>query len=186
MEKLLSVWLGNLHAYNEGNLVGEWVDLPMEEGELQKKIDSILEKGGGEEIGIFDYEWKCKYNGVVIPLFEISEYENVWNLNELLTTIKELVDSEGEEVLVKIYALCDIGCTPEEALDKLEDTYFYPDETLRDLAYAFVEEGVYGDIPDSILNYIDYDAIARDLEISGQFREIWIGNDFVGTVEVVY
>jgi antirestriction protein len=36
-------------------------------------------------------------------------------------------------------------------------------DSLRDLAEAFVDEGLYGDIPETIARYLDYDAIARDL-----------------------
>jgi antirestriction protein len=39
----------------------------------------------------------------------------------------------------------------------------YHMDSLRDLAEAFVDEGLYGDIPDTIVPYLDYDAIARDL-----------------------
>jgi antirestriction protein len=34
---------------------------------------------------------------------------------------------------------------------------------MRDLAMQFVEEGLYGDIPTNLQNYLDYDAIGRDL-----------------------
>ncbi|MGH1353950.1 MAG: antirestriction protein ArdA [Thalassovita sp.] len=40
---------------------------------------------------------------------------------------------------------------------------FYYVETLRALAEQFVEEGLFGDIPEHLQFYIDYDAIARDL-----------------------
>lgn len=36
-------------------------------------------------------------------------------------------------------------------------------ESLRDLAEDFAAQGVFGDIPEGISHYIDYDAIARDL-----------------------
>jgi antirestriction protein len=39
----------------------------------------------------------------------------------------------------------------------------YHMDSLRDLAEAFVDEGLYGDIPETIAPYLDYDAIARDL-----------------------
>lgn len=39
----------------------------------------------------------------------------------------------------------------------------YQDTRLADLAYQFVDEGLFGDIPDHLTRYIDYDAIARDL-----------------------
>ncbi|MGX1499830.1 antirestriction protein [Labrenzia sp. MBR-25] len=47
--------------------------------------------------------------------------------------------------------------------------------SLKDLAESFVEEGLFGEIPERLQYYIDYDAIARDLsadysetEIAGQ------------------
>ena len=39
----------------------------------------------------------------------------------------------------------------------------YHMDSMRDLAEAFVDEGLYGDIPETIERYLDYDAIARDL-----------------------
>ncbi len=41
----------------------------------------------------------------------------------------------------------------------------YQADSLADLAAQFVEEGLYGEIPDPLRNYIDYDAIARDLSV---------------------
>ncbi len=38
-------------------------------------------------------------------------------------------------------------------------------ESIRELAEQYVDEGLFGPIPESLQNYIDYDAIARDLEV---------------------
>ncbi len=38
-------------------------------------------------------------------------------------------------------------------------------DSMRDLAIEFVEEGLFGDIPEPFQFYIDYDAIARDLSM---------------------
>ena len=43
------------------------------------------------------------------------------------------------------------------------DIDLYEIDSLRDLAIQFVEEGLFGDIPKAIEDYLDYDAIARDL-----------------------
>jgi Antirestriction protein (ArdA) len=43
------------------------------------------------------------------------------------------------------------------------DVDLYEIDSLRDLAMQFVEEGLFGDIPERIQFYLDYDAIARDL-----------------------
>ena len=54
------------------------------------------------------------------------------------------------------------------------DVDLYEMDSLRDLAYAFVDEGLYGDIPEHIRHYLDYDAIARDLGMN--FSEIRIAD----------
>ena len=43
------------------------------------------------------------------------------------------------------------------------DIDLYELDSLRDLAYQLVDEGLFGDIPDNIQCYLDFDAIARDL-----------------------
>jgi len=39
----------------------------------------------------------------------------------------------------------------------------YELDSLRELAEQFVDEGLFGEIPERLQNYLDYDAIARDL-----------------------
>ena len=43
------------------------------------------------------------------------------------------------------------------------DIDLYQMDSLRELAEQFVEEGLFGEIPDNIRYYLDYDAIGRDL-----------------------
>lgn len=43
------------------------------------------------------------------------------------------------------------------------DVDIYELNSLRALAEQFVDEGLFGDIPERLQNYLDYDAIARDL-----------------------
>ena len=38
---MLKVWIGNLGKYNEGELVGKWIDLPMDKEEIKKAFDDI-------------------------------------------------------------------------------------------------------------------------------------------------
>lgn len=115
---MLNVWIGNLGKYKEGELVGEWLKLPVSKQELdtflrekvglqltQEEVDTALEKDGVcyEEYMINDYETD-------LPI-KISEYENLDNLN-LLATIAEnvndmdainaYVDSQGEMTLEEL------------------------------------------------------------------------------------
>lgn len=48
----------------------------------------------------------------------------------------------------------------------------YQADTLRDLAESFVDEGLFGEIPEPLRFYIDYDAIARDLAMDYSQAEI--------------
>ena len=44
------------------------------------------------------------------------------------------------------------------------DVTIYELDSMRELAEQFIEEGLFGDIPENLAPYIDCDAIARDLE----------------------
>ncbi len=50
----------------------------------------------------------------------------------------------------------------EDAPDQF-DVDLYELDSLKELAEQFVEEGLFGEIPKSLRNYIDYESIARDL-----------------------
>lgn len=64
-----------------------------------------------------------------------------------------------------IIAVGECGYAHEQIADDpdLDMVDIYQMESLRDLAETFVDEGLFGDIPEAIARYLDYDAIARDL-----------------------
>ena len=58
------------------------------------------------------------------------------------------------------------------------DVDIYELDSLKELAEQFVDEGLFGEIPVAIQNYLDYDAIARDLSMD--YSKITIaGNRFI-------
>ena len=63
--------------------------------------------------------------------------------------------------------------TLEELLEQAEEAYCGEFNGFAELAEEQVEEGLWGDIPSHLANYIDYEAIGRDLRISG---DIWENN----------
>ena len=48
-----------------------------------------------------------------------------------------------------------------------KNVILYPQESLEDVAYTLVEDGCFGTVPESLSNYIDHEAIARDLSYDG-------------------
>lgn len=55
------------------------------------------------------------------------------------------------------------------------DVDIYHVDSMRELAEQFVDDGLFGDIPAHLVNYIDYDAIARDLNCD--YSEAVIGGE---------
>ena len=72
--------------------------------------------------------------------------------------------SEDDKIKV-IIAVGQVGYNFDLGKDNPDqfDVDLYELDSLKDLAEQFVEEGLFGGIPESIQNYLDYDAIARDL-----------------------
>jgi len=61
--------------------------------------------------------------------------------------------------------------------DIFEDIDIYYDMSFEDLAWQFIEEGLFGDIPDHLVNYLDIEKMARDL--SYDYNEISVGNNSI-------
>lgn len=78
----------------------------------------------------------------------------------------DAVEEWNEEDKIKvILAVRDSGYAFDLASEEPDkfDVALYECDTMRDLAVQFVDEGLFGEIPKAIENYLDYDAIARDL-----------------------
>lgn len=154
---LLNIFITNLRAYNEGELLGEWVQLPQDPDDLQEIIDRI---SNDEEDEYFITDYESTFG------IRCDEYENIHELNERITEIAE----SGEEETIAAY-LEAVDGNVETAIAEADNCILYSDcDSLEDLAYQLVDEGCYGEIPDSLRNYIDYEAIARDLGFDNYYE----------------
>ena len=148
-------FITNLGKYNEGYLVGKWIDFPIDDDDFEKELASIGVVSGSmyEEWFITDYD--C-------ALFDMhdafGEYPNIDDINE----VAEALDCREDEFV----ALLEV-CSYEDALDHLEDEdfTFYYDMTLEDVAYELVDECY--NLPEIAQRYFDYKAFARDLSFDG-------------------
>ncbi len=78
----------------------------------------------------------------------------------------EAIEDWSEEDKIKvIIAVGEAGYKFDLGTDMPDqfDIDLYELDSLKDLAAQFVEEGLFGVIPASIQNYLDYDTIAREL-----------------------
>ena len=154
---LIRIYIANLAAYNAGYLRGEWLDLPATDEEISETLERIGCGEHGAEYAIHDFE--SEYG------LKADEYDNIFELNEQISDIDELDEDDFNMFMAYMEAVSD---DITEALDALNRCTLYANcDSLEDLAAEFVNEGCFGDIPDSIINYIDYEAIARDLSYEG-------------------
>lgn len=164
------IFLTNLGKYNEGELVGEWVTLPVQD------FKPILERIGidgknYEEVFITDYE----------APFDIEEYDNINLLNEKVKKI-ETLDEEQKDVLYSV-----MGNWNKEDFDELfklveEREYMYvPQGNVNpkfygtkavgplDLAVGYIEQlGGVGTLDEKTIDdYFDYYKYGEYLESMG-------------------
>lgn len=79
-----------------------------------------------------------------------------------------LVDEwEDHEKIRYIIAVGECGYAFDLKDDNIDmlDVDLYEEETMRDLAVRFVDDGLFGEVPEAFQYYINYDAIARDLQV---------------------
>ena len=157
MEKTIKLYIANLGKYIEGELVGEWFDLPCDMNEVANVIGLNNQY---EEYAIHDYE----------APFKIGEYDSIDKLNEIQESININVDAElfpFIETIAEQWFNGDIL----EMCESMDDITVYIDcMTIEDVAYVIVENsGMLDSCSDEIKRYFDYSAFGRDIEIEGNF-----------------
>lgn len=175
------IYIANLGKYNEGELVGEWIDLPFDELDLQELFERIklgyFDEDGDyihgfseglsfyEEFVIHDYETDLND-------FKINEYDDIYDLNDLIDRVESLDDYDYDK-LQACLSLANL----EYCLDSLDNFDYYPDVNNEyDLGYYWVEESGAYDLSNlgNLAMYIDYEAFGRDIRIdeAGTFTEL--------------
>lgn len=168
---MMRVYITDLEAYNNGHLVGQWYQLPMNEDLLAESIENVLQEGRDtcgdshfhEEYFITDFE--CDY-------INIDEYDNLSKLNEIAEAM-ENIDEDGVKAinfLIENNFVKDVF----EAIESYADTVrIYENQSMEDIAYDLIQECYnLDDIPTIISNNIDYKSISRDMEIEGIYFKI--------------
>lgn len=167
---MLKIFLTNLGKYNEGELVGEWISLPISEEELEAVKERIGINEQYEEWFITDYE--TDITGV-----EVGEYDNLEELNELAETLEELDDADR----IAVQAMLSEGFEFDDAVKKASDgdyMIYYDCDNMEDVAREYADEtGLLSSIPENLQNYFDFEAYGRDMSFEGQF--VFIDNDCV-------
>lgn len=156
---ILKIFITNLGKYNEGELIGEWLDLPATEDEIDELYERIGIGEEYEEVFITDFESDLN--------IKVGEYDNIEALNEMADEIASLDEWELETLEALLTYFDDV----EEALENIEDVTIWSGcDNMEEVAEQYAEEtGLLDSIPENLRHYFDFDAFGRDLEIEGTY-----------------
>jgi antirestriction protein len=147
------IYVACLAAYNSGRLHGAWIEV---EDDLEAVVDAVATmlavspEPGAEEFAIHDHEG---FGGV-----EVGEFMP-------LAKVVEIANFLRERGALGALVLSHFNGDLDEAEGALEDGYRGRFDSMADYIQALTEEST--EIPETLRLYIDYEAMARDAEISG-------------------
>jgi antirestriction protein len=150
-ESEIRIYVACLAAYNNGILHGRWIDAHQDTDDIYAAIREMLKASpiaGAEEWAIHDYEG---FEGLYI-----AEYQGIEQVADFAAFIAE--HGELGAKLVNHYG------SLEAARETLEDYYAGEYSSLADFAQEMTESST--TIPDSLRYYIDWESMARDMEIN--------------------
>lgn len=170
-------FITNLGKYNEGELIGKWIEFPIDEDDLNEVFKEIGLNHYDDDMNDVDtgYEeyfftdWECDFE------HNLGEYEDIDSANELAERLQEWEDEDD-----KFAAACEyegiryvLNSEPDEwmLLSGVDNDY--------DLGYYYAVECDCIDFSsnDLLVRYFDFESYGHDLsiELSGMFTTYgWI------------
>lgn len=150
----LRAFIANLGKYNEGELVGQWVDFPCDEDDFDEVLEEIGVDEYHEEWFVTDYE--CDLGEAAQ---ELGEYVTLDELNSVAEALEEWDERLGEAV-INIWGVDTLlNSTPDDYL------WFKANDD-EDIGYYYAEEfGILDEVPNNLRNYFDYEAYGRDIRL---------------------
>ena len=167
-------FITNLGKYNEGELIGEWIDFPIDEDDLQEVL-SRIGIGSTNEFGApyeeyFFTDWDLP-SGMSWQVF--GEYPDIEQVNE----VAEAIDNSTYSGDV-IGAIFEHYSTIDEAINALNsgDFVYYPGvydaKSLGEYSVDEIDGGVQYLPKETLMQYFDYEAYGRTLETGGSINYI--------------
>lgn len=172
----VKIYLSNLARYTEGRENGRWLQLPMKSDKLQSVYNGIV--GENQEHIIIDYD----------APFDISEYENIFSLNDMLENLSDC--GLGNDMIT---ALFKVNSDRDEVLKAIENGDFSiinVDDVSAGWNTSLDREEIFGmvledqgynnlfsqPIPEEMIDYIDFAQIYTCLSINDGWQPVNVGD----------
>lgn len=151
-------FITNLGKYNEGELVGEWVEFPIDSDEFNEVLQRIGIDDSYEEWFVTDYD--CNLNA--FDWQQLGEYPGYEKLQEFGELLESIDDVEAVDNVMEV-----TGDLQEaiEGLDSGDIIYYSGIYSLGDMAEILIDEtgGLESFSEDILESYFDYAKLGRDL-----------------------
>lgn len=154
------IYVASLADYNAGRLHGRWIDAVQPAGDIQEAIQALLNESPeavAEDWAIHDYEH--------FGALRLGEFEDIDHVAAVASGI-----AEHGQVFAALVSHCGGTQSIDEARRYMDEGYRGAFERLTDYVQELVEE-CYSEplkaLPDFIRYQIDYEAIAREMELCG-------------------
>jgi antirestriction protein len=155
------IYVADLAAYNEGKLIGEWLDLTDydDADDLMGAIQELMSKFS-EEQGVEREEWAI-HDYENIPSNLASEYMGRQDFEIIYDLINAADDrSIPYEVLAEAMAI-----KGEDDAENVADNYYGEYDSFKDFAYNLVDEAGISNI-NNLNFYFDYESFGSDERIN--------------------
>lgn len=147
----IRIYVACLAAYNNGILHGRWIDATQGEDHIRECINAMLAESpipGAEEYALHDHEG---FEGA-----HIGEYADI----EGVAALAAFIEEHGVIAAKLVAYFCDL----DEAEAAMKDRYCGVYSSVAHYAQEITEETT--KIPENLQYYIDWERMARDLEMS--------------------
>jgi antirestriction protein len=154
------IYVACLASYNAGYLHGCWIDATLEIESIWNEVRGMLATSpvaGAEEWALHDFEG--------FGSLRLSEFEGIERVHELACFIED--NPEIGAHLLSYY------CGDVDEARRAMENYQGCFDDIADYAAQLAEECM--EIPPHLEHYIDYGAMARDMELNGEFFTIETG-----------
>lgn len=170
----IKAYVTNLKAYNEGELLGEWVEFPATYDDilkLEKRLNVyIYDNEDGDEYFFTDFETDCT------KLYRLlKEHMSLESLNEIAERLDNIPDDDAEI----FNALLDDTGDIDDALEKYENNeyiYYHDCSSMAAVAERYcAETGILDQIPEGLQQYFNFEDYGYDMDMGGNFYELCNG-----------
>ncbi len=162
---MIRIYVTNLRKYNEGYVIGKWVELPISREEIVEMLKDI---GINEEYNeYFISDSQCDVAGI-----HINEYSSIDNLNEMA---EQLYYMDEEEIKVCSTIMKNENCTLDKAIEQKDGRIVITldkNESNIDLnlAHSYIKNMFQGDVinmdKDTLVQYFDFERFGEDLKMN--------------------